>query len=515
MSKLYGAMIFITMLVSAAIAGGEPELPNLAWLHLVRSSTAPNYSGQTEEWAWNGGVALDPTGSLYVAGGTGSFHDYIDAILAKLNADGEPEWTALLEHGEGIRVAVDSKGNAFLTGLDFSSSTNESAGIVLAKFNSAGDVQWGVSWEIPGSPYDDLMAIATDIGGNSYVSGEAYSPTGYAYLVKFDSLGNLVWKKSWNYANISQANNVATDPNGNVYVAGCTGNDSFLVQFNSDGAPHWGVTLHEDNVAVRIEGMAVDSSGDIYTVADDWAVANDRIISILPRVLLAKFSPNGRAYWAESLGIQDLSKTVYVTAGGVAVDGAGDPYIVGDRQINETTWPPSEIYLAKFQSDGKPYWTIGLLRHYEVHAVGVGVNRSNDVYVVGSFSFEMPQASPPIRLNATGRNPNITVRALTPRTVESGFAVRRLAASRFSQVNLTAYSSGGGDGSMGTHDAIFVMQLQGHAAVTTTTTVATQATQTTSMITAPIPFLYFPAILIAILVGLFVVTRKRRRKGTQ
>ena len=48
-----------------------------------------------------------------------------------------------------------------------------------------------------------------------------------------------------------------------------------------------------------------------------------------------------------------------------------------------------------------------------------------------------------------------------------------------------------------------------------TTAAPKSETQTTSMTSAPIPFLDFPGILVAILLGLFVVARKKGRKGAR
>lgn len=55
--------------------------------------------------------------------------------------------------------------------------------------------------------------------------------------------------------------------------------------------------------------------------------------------------------------------------------------------------------------------------------------------------------------------------------------------------------------------------MQEQSETTSTTAVTNETTQTGSIVTAPIPFLDFPAILVAILMGLFMVARKKRRKA--
>jgi hypothetical protein len=102
MRKLYGAIILMTTLISAVMASGEPEVPNIAWLHTIGLGN--------DDWA--AGTAFDPAGAIYVAGGSGSLYErynitgYIGAILVKLSASGELQWTVLWGSGEGMRVAV-------------------------------------------------------------------------------------------------------------------------------------------------------------------------------------------------------------------------------------------------------------------------------------------------------------------------------------------------------------------------------------------------------------------------
>jgi hypothetical protein len=56
----------------------------------------------------------------------------------------------------------------------------------------------------------------------------------------------------------------------------------------------------------------------------------------------------------------------------------------------------------------------------------------------------------------------------------------------------------------------YALDCHAYTAITPTTSVTTETIQTSSIMTAPIPFLDLPAILIAILMGLFMVARKRR-----
>ena len=506
MSKLCGAILLMTTLISAVMASGEPEVPNIAWLHTVGLGN--------DDWA--GGIAFDPAGAIYVAGGSTSLYEqyditgYVGAILVKLNASGELQWTVLWGSGEGMRVAVDPEGNVLLAGHTGPNSFMPSTEAFLARFNSAGFLQWDTVWGTPGTlGWIDgwyMEGLAVDAYGNAYVSGTASYPPEYAFLCKFDSAGDLDWSRVWNYANMSSgASSVAVDSGGNIYVAGYTGNSAFLTRFNSNGVSQWSRVLGEDELQVRIREIALDALGNIYGAADSelWTGPNELNSS---HVFLAKFGPNGSKYWAKTLGTGAAADLVY----GLAINARGDPHLVGDRWISIVEGQ-KDLFLAKFASDGELYWDIGrfgrcFLEHTYcgVHSVGVAVDPSGDIYLGGTVDNTLPEAYPPTNLSAVVTDSNITMNDLPPVMREPGF-VPKHPTSRTVSVDF------GLDGS--SRNEIFVVKLQEHAAVTPATTVATETTQTSSIIIAPIPLLGFPAILIAILVGLFVVARRWRRKG--
>jgi hypothetical protein len=500
--RIYAAVIVVVILASELVASAPVEAPSIAWLHMLRAASAPNYSGETEEWA--DGIAVDPAGYLYVAGGSNS---YDGAFLTKLNRGGELLWTTLVASAEGLRVAVDGEGNVFMAGrLGGWTIANSTVEIFLAKFDSNGHLQWIVYPEI--LALVDLwhsMGIATDIYGNLYLSGGARSPTGFhAFLMKFNPLGSLNWSKTWYYTNMSVANSVATDATGNVYVAGYTANDSFLAQFDSDGISRWSRALGENNLAVRIEGLAMGPSGDIYVAANSWSPSGPSAFNS-SRVLLAKFAPNGTANWIETFGAQDEARLVY----SMTIDAGGDVYLVGNGLLNLTNRSHLEEYLAKFDSGGNLYWDTMLLAGYDVGFVGVGVDHFGNIYVGGSAAGEAPEAIPPTKLNTITANSNLTVSALIPTMVNSGFAVTPLPVSRVSEVNFTLR-----DGLfMGTLNEIIALQLQQGL-----TLAASNTTQPTTISTphpyqpTMFPILGMTAIILTMATAVALYRRKRSRK---
>ena len=99
----------------------------------------------------------------------------------------------------GEDVAVDSSGNVYVTGQTDGALTGTNAGdydIFLTKYNSSGDQQW--MRQTGASSSDQGHGVAVDSSGNAYVTGYTDSSlTGSnagdydIFLLKYDTNGNL------------------------------------------------------------------------------------------------------------------------------------------------------------------------------------------------------------------------------------------------------------------------------------------------------------------------------------
>lgn len=204
-------------------------------------NTVTDLSRSSDSNAIGRGIAVAGN-VLYLTGETslamdGQLHAGLaDAFVTKRSTtNGAVEWTRHLgtaadEAGRG--VAVDSGGNVLVTGYTFGpmggGTANAVGDIFVAKFNASGAQQW---LQRTGSAQQEAgYAIATDAQGNAYVAGHsagAFAGTTALgnvdmVLLKYDGGGNQQWVRRLGTALGDTATSVAVDGQGRVYLGGFT-----------------------------------------------------------------------------------------------------------------------------------------------------------------------------------------------------------------------------------------------------------------------------------------------------
>ena len=216
--------------------------------------------GSGDETAY--GIAVDPTGNIYVAGATDSTdfptanahqpanHGYYDGFATKINADGTAYVYSTYLGGSAndnaYGVAADSAGNAYITGgtesTDFPTAnaiqpvSGGDGDAFVTKISSSGNALV-YSTYLGGSGPDQGNGIAVDSAGNAYITGYTISadfPTANAvqpnldgpvdaFVTKMNSSGSaLTYSTYLGGSNADYGNGIAVDSTGNAYVTGYT-----------------------------------------------------------------------------------------------------------------------------------------------------------------------------------------------------------------------------------------------------------------------------------------------------
>ncbi len=217
-------------------------------------------------------VAIDQAGNAYVTGTAGpglpttpgAFRrDGEGAFVMKLNPQGtDVVYSTYLGSGAGLGIAVDSLGNAYVTGRAESADFPVTPGALQTSFGGSGRLVGDAfvvkldpsgssllySSYLGGSDGDSGSGIAIDSAGNAYVTGYTSSadfPTtpsafqkvfggglyyGDAFVAKLNATGSaLLYSTYLGGADDEGVGGVAVDAAGSAYVTGSTGSTNFPV----------------------------------------------------------------------------------------------------------------------------------------------------------------------------------------------------------------------------------------------------------------------------------------------
>ncbi len=157
----------------------------------------------------------DASGNIYVTGRAWQYTATHDFVTVKYSPDGTQLWFDTFDQNSGFHtpnnLALDQNGNIFVTGGGLS------GGLLTVKYNNSGTRLW--TREKTGAAGH---SIKTDAGGNAYITGSLWnsSTNDDVMLLKYDSTGNLIMEKYFDFGNVEYGRLINFDSNGNILITG-------------------------------------------------------------------------------------------------------------------------------------------------------------------------------------------------------------------------------------------------------------------------------------------------------
>jgi hypothetical protein len=407
------------------------------------------------------GIALDASGNAYVSGSTrssdfpissGAFQTalasgtYYNTFVSKLNASGSALLYSTYLGGSGgdygvggaggdyaTSVAADASGNAYVTGVTYSSDFPTTSGAFqtsivahgpnafVSKLNAAGSsLLYSTYLSQSGQVgHSQGGGIAVDASGNAYVTGTASAdfpttPGAFqttfgggeinAFVSKLNAAGSgLLYSTYLGGSSYDVGGGIAIDASRNAYVTGYTLSsdfpttpgafqtasgggidypyDAFVSKLNATGsALLYSTYLGGSNADVGA-GIAVDASGNAYvtggTYSTDFPTTPGAFQTTLDGNIdcfVSKLNPTGSALVYSTY----LGGTGFDQGSGIAIDASGNAFVIGDTDSSNFPTTPGAVQTT-YSSDGNAFVTT-------LNTIGSALLYST--YLRNSYSYE-------------------------------------------------------------------------------------------------------------------------------
>lgn len=292
---------------------------------------------------------FDDTGNVFYTkkGSTGDS----EKVLVKMDQQNELLWKHSIINDQSGEIYISSyayepaNGTVFIAGTVY----EEPVKYFIAKIAENESDSWLRSWgtEDKENRFGTITSIALDSEGNAFVTGhtsgtfennDAGNPSSETasdgFLTKFDISGNLLWTKQSGKSFSDFYSEVAIDENDNIYLTGSeniidpvsmnAGTNMFISKLTSGGKQIWKkISRHENEII---------SGGHLAFIENDIVFFGSRCVFTtlsgeafcFPQPFLRRYDPDGKIIWekrwrgksskissTESIDVTVIKKKIY------------------------------------------------------------------------------------------------------------------------------------------------------------------------------------------------------------
>jgi hypothetical protein len=297
-------------------------------------------------------------------------------------------------------IATDPSGSVYVAGGTSGSLEGTNPGnsrdALVVKYDNQGDVssinQFGTAH------FETIYGIETDAQGNSYIAGitegDLFAPkqaeTSDAIVAKFDSGGNLLWSQQFGQNVIFQTFGIDVDDSSNVYLTGIdvepdappefATDDFWVSKFDTNGNQQWFTEVGSaDDAFDESYDVTVSNDGSVYTTGwtlGDLAAPNAGVYD----TYISKFDNEGQVEWIRQFGTSD-----YEWGWGVDTDSEGDVYATGWTlgDLAGENAGSHDVWLTKYDDQGNQEWIQQFGGAGDDEAFDIFIDANDNIFLTG------------------------------------------------------------------------------------------------------------------------------------
>jgi photosystem II stability/assembly factor-like uncharacterized protein len=195
------------------------------------------------------GIKQIPAGGYYLSGYIEGGFGFLDQIMMKMDANGNILWAKNfggIEADELRQLCITPDGGMVVAGYNASFGVGAKE-VQVIKLSSNGIIEWAKTY---GTPYEDFnlsMIVSSD--GNYVLAGAVDINGSYSIrptLIKIDPFGNIIWAKYYSGYDEDWGRDLVETPDGGYLIVGITtsfsigfSNDIYLIKTDSIGNVLW------------------------------------------------------------------------------------------------------------------------------------------------------------------------------------------------------------------------------------------------------------------------------------